>query len=105
MRTLTINGKTIEIRCLTRKQFRDNGLEDLGYGMFGIDMTTAVSMDPKKRKEAVDKFIVTCTNLSNDDLYDMDFTWKDLQAIYKECQKENYGSEDEEKNLKPSGTV
>ena len=98
MREITINGKKIEIICLTREQFRDSGLEDLGYGMFGMDTQAAVALSPKGRKEAVDKFILTTTNLGPEDLYSHGFTWKDLLKIYRECQKENYGSEEEEKN-------
>jgi len=90
MRTVTIKGREIMVRSLTRREVRD--MKDLGFGsaMFIPDVKTI--------SEAWDTALSTV--LPKEDLtYLDDLPNKESKPVWEAILAETYGAEEEEKNL------
>jgi len=89
----TINGRTFEIRALTRGEIKD--LSDYGFTYLGCPIV------PDQAVEVQDKILAM--QLSADDITFLDqCSNRQVTDLWIEIMKETYGDPDETKNL--SGT-
>ena len=90
MKSIKVNGRSFEIRALTRGEIKK--LKDLGYSCFGCvpSMDQSIDAQDKCLEMMLDKkqmaFLDLCSN-------------KDVTKLWTEILKETYGAPDEEKNL------